>query len=90
MPDTRHFAANLRRCRHEANLSQAALASRTGSPQTRISLLERGCAPADGEVERVASALGVPVAALLRRTRRIVRTTPNLPSASPSELGGVV
>ena len=67
---THNLAKNLRRLRHEADLSQAALGARAGSRQTRISLLEHGCVPTDDEVDRLAAALGVPVAALLRRTRR--------------------
>jgi len=69
---TRYLAANLRRLRHEADLSQAALGARAGSRQTRISLLEHGFTATDDEVDRLAAAPGVPVAALLRRTRRTV------------------
>lgn len=87
MLPTGYLAANLRRFRAEADRSQAALASRAGSRQTRISLLEHGHEPADGEVERLAAALGVPVAALLRRTRRTVGIVRPSVSALPDGIG---
>jgi transcriptional regulator with XRE-family HTH domain len=45
-------------------LTQAELASRTGIPQWRISLLERGKAANDDERQRLAAALSVTPGAL--------------------------
>jgi transcriptional regulator with XRE-family HTH domain len=84
-----YLGSNLRRLRHEAGESQTPVAKRAGISQTRYSQLERGLQPAgDAEVERLAAALGVTVAALLRRTRRTVGLARTYASTLPSDLGG--
>lgn len=61
-----HLARNLRLIRVSRGLNQAALATRSGLGQPYISALERGLRPSRTEhVERLASALGVDVDALL-------------------------
>ena len=60
------FAANLRRQRQRAGLSQEALGFRCGLHRTEIGLLERGTRdPRLSTVLRLARGLGVPPAALL-------------------------
>ena len=60
------FAANLRRERLRAGLSQEALATASGLHRTELSLLERGDRdPRLSTIGRVARALGVPPSALV-------------------------
>lgn len=62
------FAANLRRYRHAAKLSQEELAHRADIDRTYISSLERSVYAAGIDVvDRLARALGVEAADLLRR-----------------------
>jgi DNA-binding XRE family transcriptional regulator len=64
------FAANLIRCRKEAGLSQEELARRAALNRTQISLLENSQrTPRIDTVVKVAGALGVDPAALLRGMR---------------------
>lgn len=61
------FARNLKRARERAELSQEALADKAGMHRNEISLLERGeREPKIGTVARLAKALGVPTADLLK------------------------
>jgi transcriptional regulator with XRE-family HTH domain len=62
------FAANLRRYRHAAKLSQEELAHRADIDRTYISSLERSVYAAGIDVvDRIARVLGVEAADLLRR-----------------------
>lgn len=62
----KHFAANLRRYRERAGISQERLALGCGLHRTEISLLERaGRDPRLSTIVRLADCLGVPPAALL-------------------------
>ena len=62
------FAANLRRHRHAAGLSQEELAHRAEIDRTYISSLERSVYAAGIDVvDRLARALGIEAADLLRR-----------------------
>ena len=62
------FAANVRRLRAKRNLSQKALAERTGVSVSYVSMLERGQrSPPLETIEKLARALGVPPASLLGR-----------------------
>ena len=73
-----YLAANLRRYRAESGWSQAFLAQRAGEgiSQPYVSDLERGLRPSDSaHVARLADALGVTEADLLRRVRRRVLRT---------------
>ena len=64
------FAANLRRLRHEAGLSQEGLAERTGLHPTEISRLERAVRePRLGTMVRLARGLGVKVERLVSGIR---------------------
>ena len=64
------FAENLIRCRKAANLSQEELAMRASLNRTQISLLENSQrTPRIDTVVKVAGALGVEPAALLRGMR---------------------
>ena len=61
------FARNLKRARESGGLSQEALADKAGMHRNEISLLERGeREPKIGTVARLAKALGVKSADLLR------------------------
>ncbi len=61
------FARNLRRAREKADLSQEALADKADMHRNEISLLERGQRePKIGTVARLAKALGVKAADLLK------------------------
>lgn len=61
------FARNLARARKSAGLSQEALADKADMHRNEISLLERGeREPKIGTVARLAKALGVPTADLLK------------------------
>ena len=77
------LALNLRRMRHEAKLSQEALASFADLDRTYISALERSVYAATVDVlERLAEVLGVEAADLLQRreaSRTIVRKTARKP-----------
>jgi transcriptional regulator with XRE-family HTH domain len=65
----RLFAANLRRCRRAAGLSQEALGFRARLHRTEISLLERGERdPRLTTIVRLADALGVEPGRLLEGT----------------------
>ena len=73
MRDYQFLAENLRNLRLGARLSQERLAARAGDGFTQpyVSDLERGRWPYDrAHVARLAEALGVDAAALLRRVRR--------------------
>jgi transcriptional regulator with XRE-family HTH domain len=73
MSEYQYLAVNLRRFRTELRLSQAEVGKRAGRSQWYVSHLERGLRPSDpADVGRLASALGVSEAALLRRVRRLV------------------
>lgn len=75
MSEYQYLAVNLRNLRLDARLSQQQLALRAGDGFTQpyVSDLERGRWPYDRtHVARLASALGVDEAALLRRVRRRV------------------
>jgi transcriptional regulator with XRE-family HTH domain len=62
------FAANVRRLRAKRNLSQKALAERSGVSVSYVSMLERGQrSPPLETIEKLARALGVPPATLLGR-----------------------
>jgi transcriptional regulator with XRE-family HTH domain len=65
------LAANLKRCRRAAGLSQEELAHRAGIDRTYISSLER-CryAASIDVVDRLARELGMEASDLLRRKRR--------------------
>jgi transcriptional regulator with XRE-family HTH domain len=66
------FAANLRRTRHAAGLSQEELAHRAELDRTYISSLERGLYGATIDVvARLAEALGVEPADLLINFRKV-------------------
>ncbi|SEE68120.1 DNA-binding transcriptional regulator, XRE-family HTH domain [Rhizobiales bacterium GAS191] len=69
------FARNLRKFRHQRNLSQEALAHEAGIDRTYVSALERGVYSASlTMVGKLAKVLGVEPAALLRRSSRSSRT----------------
>ena len=73
MSEYTYLAANLRRYRAESGWSQAFLAAKAGEgiSQPYVSDLERGLRPGDrAHVVRLAAALGVTEADLLRRVRR--------------------
>lgn len=75
MAEYTFLAANLRRYRAESGWSQAYLAQRAGDGinQPYVSDLERGLRPSQpSHVARLAEALGVTEADLLRRVRRRV------------------
>ena len=73
MSEYQYLAVNLRRYRTDLRLTQAALAQRAEMSQWYVSHLERGLRPSDPVyIRRLASALGVTEAALLRRARRRV------------------
>jgi transcriptional regulator with XRE-family HTH domain len=60
------FAANVRRLRAKRNLSQKALAERSGVSVSYVSMLERAQrSPPLETIEKLARALGVPPSALL-------------------------
>ena len=60
------FAANVRRLRAKRNLSQKALAERSGVSVSYVSMRERAQrSPPLETIEKVARALGVPPATLL-------------------------
>lgn len=62
------FAANVRRLRAKRNLSQKALAERSGVSVSYVSMLERGQrSPPLETIEKLARALGVPPSTLLGR-----------------------
>ena len=64
------FAANLRRFRAEAHLSQEALGTACGLHPTEVSRLERAVRdPRLSTIVRLARALGIPAAALLEGVR---------------------
>jgi transcriptional regulator with XRE-family HTH domain len=70
MEPVEQFAANLRRERQRAGLSQEALADACDLHRTEISLLERaGREPRLTTIVRVARALKVPPASLLDRIK---------------------
>lgn len=74
MSEYQYLAVNLRRLRLDARLSQQQLAARAGDgfSQPYVSDLERGRWPVDrAHVSRLATALGVDEATLLRRVRRV-------------------
>ncbi|MBN9081541.1 MAG: transcriptional regulator [Rhizobiales bacterium 62-17] len=65
------FAANLRKCRHAAGLSQEELAHRAQIDRTYISALERSVYAASIEVvDRLAKELGVEASDMLLRPNR--------------------
>ncbi|HET7753239.1 MAG TPA: helix-turn-helix transcriptional regulator [Anaeromyxobacteraceae bacterium] len=60
------FAANVRRLRAKRNLSQKALAERSGVSVSYVSMLERAQrSPPLETIEKLARALGVPPSTLL-------------------------
>lgn len=66
------LALNLRRRRHAAGLSQEELAHRAGIDRSYISALERSVYAAGIDVvDRLAQALGVEAADLLKRPKEI-------------------
>jgi transcriptional regulator with XRE-family HTH domain len=78
MSEYTYLAANLRRFRAEWGWSQAYLAQRAGDgfSQPYVSDLERGLRPYDpSHITRLAQALGLTEADLLRRVRRRVLRT---------------
>jgi transcriptional regulator with XRE-family HTH domain len=54
----------MREIRLRRGVSQDRLAELAGLSQSRVSRLERGAAPENDEAQRIADALGVPVATL--------------------------
>ena len=65
-PKAAGFAANLRRERERAGLSQEQLGFKAGIHRTEISLLERGGRdPRLSTIARLAAGLGVPLATLV-------------------------
>ena len=78
------LALNLRRKRHEAKLSQEALAALADLDRTYISALERSVYAATVDVlERLAEVLGVEAADLLQRqeaSKTVVRKTARKPA----------
>ncbi|SDR57676.1 DNA-binding transcriptional regulator, XRE-family HTH domain [Rhizobiales bacterium GAS113] len=69
------FARNLRKFRHQRNLSQEALAHEAGIDRTYVSALERGVYSASlTMVGKLAKVLGVEPAALLQRSSRSSRS----------------
>lgn len=73
MSEYQYLAVNLRRFRTDLRWTQSDLAARAGFSQWLVSHLERGLYPSDPTyVGRLANALGVSEAALLRRVRRRV------------------
>ena len=71
------FAANLRRYRHAAGLSQEELAHRSDIDRTYISSLERSVYAAGIDVvDRLAKVLGIEAAELLRRPEPTQRKSP--------------
>ncbi|MBB3236693.1 helix-turn-helix domain-containing protein [Phyllobacterium endophyticum] len=70
------FARNLRTLRQAKDLSQEELAHRAGIDRTYISALERNVYnPSIDVVERLANALGVEAAELLKRSFRDLQGT---------------
>ena len=70
MEPAQQFAANLRRARDEAGLSQEELSERSGLHSTEISRLERGVRePRLGTIVRLARGLGLAPADLLTGVR---------------------
>lgn len=66
MEPVEQFAANLRRHRQAADLSQEALGFQTGLHRTEVSLLERGGRePKLGTLVALARGLDIPLALLL-------------------------
>jgi transcriptional regulator with XRE-family HTH domain len=65
------FAANLRRARLEAGITQEALAHLAGLDRTYVGQVERGERNISiGNIERLARALGIDEAELMRRNRQ--------------------
>jgi transcriptional regulator with XRE-family HTH domain len=65
-PVADQFGINLRRCRHDAGLSQETLSFRASIHRTEIGLLERGKRePRLGTIVKLARSLSVPPADLL-------------------------
>lgn len=70
MEPAEQFAANLRRARDDAGLSQEDLSDRSGLHATEISRLERGVRePRLGTIVRIARGLGVSPADLMADIR---------------------
>ena len=70
MEPAQQFAANLRRARDAAGLSQEELSERSGLHSTEISRLERGVRePRLGTIVRIARGLGLQPADLLTDVR---------------------
>lgn len=66
------FAANLRRSRRAAGLSQEELADRASIDRTYVSALERARYAVTIDVlDQIAKALGVEAAALLEKPRKV-------------------
>lgn len=66
-PVADRFGVNLRRCRHNASLSQETLSFRASIHRTEVGLLERGKRePQLGTIVKLACSLSVPLADLLR------------------------
>ena len=61
-----HFGANLRRERRSREISQRRLAQKAGVSPQYVGLIERGYQPRLAIVDRLARALGTPVAALVQ------------------------
>ena len=85
------FALNLRRARHKAGVSQEELADRAGLDRTYVSSMERCIYAASIDVvDRVATALQMQAADLLRDPDAIIRSpSPTMPNrrrrSQPSE-----
>ena len=71
----RHVGINLKHVRKHIGATQLAPAQRAGPPFTQalISLFERGLQPSTEHIQQLATALDVPVKALLRRPRLVRR-----------------
>jgi len=65
------FAANVRRCRQAKGISQERLADIAGVHRTYVGTVERGeCNISIDNMERLARALGLPLATLLQPHRK--------------------
>ena len=73
-----HFLALLRQVRHEAGLTQAQLAERLGTMQSRITDYERGVRRLDLlELRQVCEAVGITLPEFVHRFEEAVRSGKN-------------